>query len=145
IPIPTLNGDIWNWDNFWDLFNLNVNLQDLSELQKFNYLLSSLGGEPLQSIKKFKLTRQNYVKAIEFLTNKYGDSKGLICQLFRKMDKISFNSSSIQEQHRLLEDIEAIIGQLVQKGKNVDNQWMQQKLLSKFPDKIQRIVLHKKI
>ncbi|VDM64999.1 unnamed protein product, partial [Angiostrongylus costaricensis] len=23
IPIPTFNGDIWDWDNFWELFNLN--------------------------------------------------------------------------------------------------------------------------
>ncbi|VDM57366.1 unnamed protein product [Angiostrongylus costaricensis] len=122
IPIPTFNGDIWDWDNFWELFILNVHSQRLSELQKFNYLLSSLKGEPLQSMKKFQLTRQNYTKAIEFLTNKYGNSEELIRQLLRKMDKISLHSSPIQEQRRLLEDIEAIIGQLVQKGENVGNQ-----------------------
>ncbi|VDM62089.1 unnamed protein product [Angiostrongylus costaricensis] len=141
IPVPTFNGDIWNWDNFWELFNLNVQLQNLSELQKFNYLLSSLKGEPLQLMKKFQLTRQNYAKAIEFLTNKYGNSKKLIRQLLKKMDKIFLNSSSKQEQRRLLEDI---IGQLVQKGENVDNQSMYQKVLSKFPVGIQRKVLHKK-
>ncbi|VDM59401.1 unnamed protein product [Angiostrongylus costaricensis] len=61
------------------------------------------------------------------------------------MDKISLNSSSTQEQRMLLEDIEAIIGQLVQRGENVDNQHMYQKLLSKFPVGIQRKALHKKI
>ncbi|VDM64703.1 unnamed protein product [Angiostrongylus costaricensis] len=24
IPIPTFNGDIWEWDNFWELFNTNI-------------------------------------------------------------------------------------------------------------------------
>ncbi|VDM64928.1 unnamed protein product [Angiostrongylus costaricensis] len=144
-PIPTFNGDIWDWDNFWELFNLNVHSQNLSELQKFNYLLNSLKGETLQSMKKFQLTRQNYLKAIEFLTNKYGNPEELIRQLLRKMDKISLHSSSIHEQRRLLEDIEAIIGQLVQKGENVDNQSMYQKVLSKFPVGIQRKVIHKKI
>ncbi|VDM61847.1 unnamed protein product [Angiostrongylus costaricensis] len=61
------------------------------------------------------------------------------------MDKISLHSSSIQDQRRLLEDMEAIIGQPVQKGENVDNQCMYQKLLSKFPVRIQRKVFHKKI
>ncbi|VDM60936.1 unnamed protein product [Angiostrongylus costaricensis] len=61
------------------------------------------------------------------------------------MDKISLHSSSIQERRRLFEDIEATIGQLAQKGENVDNQAMYQKVLSKFPVGIQRKVLHKKI
>ncbi|VDM58127.1 unnamed protein product [Angiostrongylus costaricensis] len=133
IPIPTFNGNIWDWYNFWELFNLN--------LQKFNYLLSSLKGEPLQSMKKFQLTRQNRAKAIEFLTNKYSNSEELIRQLLRKMDKISLHSSSIQEQRKLLE---AIIGQLVQKGEYVDNQSTYQKVLSN-PVGIQRKVLYKKI
>ncbi|VDM55037.1 unnamed protein product, partial [Angiostrongylus costaricensis] len=145
ILIPTFNGDIWDWDNFWELFNLNVHSQNLSELQKFNYLLNSLKGEPLQSMKKFQLTRQNYLKAIEFLTNKYGNSEELIRQLLRKMNKITLHSSSIHEQRSLLEDIEAIIGQLVQKGENVDNQSTYQKVLLKFPVGTQRKVIHKKI
>uniref|UniRef100_A0A0K0DED3 LXG domain-containing protein n=1 Tax=Angiostrongylus cantonensis TaxID=6313 RepID=A0A0K0DED3_ANGCA len=36
IAIPTFNGDIWGWDNFSELFNLNVHSQNLSQLQKFN-------------------------------------------------------------------------------------------------------------
>ncbi|VDM60897.1 unnamed protein product [Angiostrongylus costaricensis] len=115
--IPTFSGDTTDSDNFWKLSNLNVHPQNLSELQKFNYLLNSLKGKPLQSMKKFQLTRQNYAKTIEFLANKYVNSEELIRQLLRKMDKISLHSSSIEEQHRLLEDIEAIIGQLVQEAK----------------------------
>ncbi|VDM63709.1 unnamed protein product [Angiostrongylus costaricensis] len=144
IPIPTFNSNIWDWENFWELFSLNIHSQNLFELQKFNCLLSFLKGEPLQSMKKFQLTRQNYAKAIEFLTNKR-NSEELIRQTFRKMDKISLHSPSIQEQRRQLEDIKAIIGQSVQKGENVDNQSTYQKVLSKFPVRIQRKVLHKKI
>ncbi|KAJ1354856.1 hypothetical protein KIN20_011924 [Parelaphostrongylus tenuis] len=47
IPIPTFNGDIWEWDNFWELYNLNVHSQNVSDLQKFNYLINSLKGESL--------------------------------------------------------------------------------------------------
>ncbi|VDM59468.1 unnamed protein product [Angiostrongylus costaricensis] len=144
-PYPNIHWLHMGLGQLLGAFNLNVHSQNLSELQKFNYLLSSLTGEPLQSKKKFQLTRQNYAKAIEFFINKYGNSEELIRQFLRKMDKLSLNSSSIQKQRRLLEDIEAIIGQLVHKGKNVDNQFMYQKVLSKFPVGIQRKVLCKKI
>ncbi|KAE9413371.1 hypothetical protein Angca_000535, partial [Angiostrongylus cantonensis] len=122
------------------LFNLNDHSQNFFELEKFNYLFRSLKREPLQSMKKLKLTRQNYAKAVEYLTNKYGNSKELIRQLLKEMHKILLHSSSIQEQRRLLEDIEAILGQLMQKGENLDKQCMYQKLLSKFPVGIQRKV-----
>ena len=45
VPIPTFNGDIWEWDNFWELFNSNVHSQDASDLQKFNYLINALRGD----------------------------------------------------------------------------------------------------
>ncbi|KAJ1354882.1 hypothetical protein KIN20_011965 [Parelaphostrongylus tenuis] len=54
IPIPTFNGDIWEWDNFWELYNVNVHSQNISDLQKFNYLINSLKGEPLQAIESSK-------------------------------------------------------------------------------------------
>ncbi|KAE9413057.1 hypothetical protein Angca_001287, partial [Angiostrongylus cantonensis] len=68
IPISTFNGDIWEDDNFWEPFNLNVYLQNFFELQKFKYQISFLKGKPLQSIKKLQLTRQNYTKSKNFLS-----------------------------------------------------------------------------
>ncbi|VDM63832.1 unnamed protein product [Angiostrongylus costaricensis] len=47
IPIPTFSGDIWDWDNFWELLNTNIHSRKVSDLQKFNYLISFLKGEPL--------------------------------------------------------------------------------------------------
>ncbi|KAE9412770.1 hypothetical protein Angca_000869, partial [Angiostrongylus cantonensis] len=67
VPIPTFSGDIWDWDNFWELFNANIHSEKVSDLQKFNYLINSLKGEPLQSIKKFQISKENYQKAIDFL------------------------------------------------------------------------------
>uniref|UniRef100_A0A0K0DMP3 Uncharacterized protein n=1 Tax=Angiostrongylus cantonensis TaxID=6313 RepID=A0A0K0DMP3_ANGCA len=62
IPIPTFSGDIWDWDYFWELFNANIHSQKVSDLQKFNYLINSLKGEPLQAIKKFQISKENYQK-----------------------------------------------------------------------------------
>ncbi|KAK6055373.1 hypothetical protein COOONC_07124 [Cooperia oncophora] len=29
LPIPTFDGDIWEWDNFWEIFDSNINSKDL--------------------------------------------------------------------------------------------------------------------
>ncbi|XGW34446.1 hypothetical protein V3C99_018380, partial [Haemonchus contortus] len=58
---------MWEWDNFWELFNTYVYSQKLSESHKFNYLLNALKGEALRSVKKFQDTSGNYEKAIDFL------------------------------------------------------------------------------
>ncbi|EYB96799.1 hypothetical protein Y032_0147g2614 [Ancylostoma ceylanicum] len=50
LPVPSFSGNIWEWDNFWELFNGNVHSQDLSSLYKFNYLLNALKG--LQILKE---------------------------------------------------------------------------------------------
>ncbi|KAE9415508.1 hypothetical protein Angca_001567, partial [Angiostrongylus cantonensis] len=71
LPIPTFSGNIWEWDNFWELFGTSIHSQKISELYKFDYLLNSLHGEALDAVKKFQLTKENYVKAVEFLAKKY--------------------------------------------------------------------------
>ncbi|XGW26354.1 hypothetical protein V3C99_007179, partial [Haemonchus contortus] len=64
LPIPKFNGNIWDWDNFWELYNANVHSQDLPELYKFNFLLDALQGEAKESIRKFQVTKENYSQAI---------------------------------------------------------------------------------
>ncbi|KAE9421178.1 hypothetical protein Angca_000854, partial [Angiostrongylus cantonensis] len=145
IPIPTFSGDIWDWDNFCELFNTNIHSQRVSDLQKFNYLINSLKGEPLQAIKKFQISKENYQKAIDFLNEKYGNSEKLVLvQLLEKLDETASRSSTLYEQRKLLEHIQTIILQLIEKGGNVNNQCMYKKVLSKFPIDTQRKVLAKK-
>ncbi|KAJ1357790.1 hypothetical protein KIN20_016022 [Parelaphostrongylus tenuis] len=70
--------------------------------------------------------------------------KELILQLLEKLDKISFRSPALHEQRTILEHVQAIMFQLIDKGENVDNQYMYRKVLSKFPSDTQRKVLAKK-
>ncbi|KAE9413946.1 hypothetical protein Angca_000007, partial [Angiostrongylus cantonensis] len=67
-------------------FDTNIHSQNLSEIQKFNYLPTSLKGELLRLIEKFQPNKQNYDKAIKFLTNKCGNSEELIRQLVKTLD-----------------------------------------------------------
>ncbi|XGW27379.1 hypothetical protein V3C99_007743 [Haemonchus contortus] len=144
LPVPTFNGNIWEWDNFWELFNSNVHSQKLSEFHKFNYLLNALKGEALESVKKFQVTSGNYEKAIDFLRKKYGCSEELVIHLMDQLDNCSLRTTHIHDQRRLFEQVQVIIAQLKQKDENVNSQWLIRRLLSKFPSHIQRQVLLKK-
>ncbi|KAK6734151.1 hypothetical protein RB195_017743 [Necator americanus] len=46
IPIPIFTGKLQEYTNFWTLFESNVDRQPLTNLQKFNYLLTALQGNP---------------------------------------------------------------------------------------------------
>uniref|UniRef100_A0A7I4YTA2 DUF1758 domain-containing protein n=1 Tax=Haemonchus contortus TaxID=6289 RepID=A0A7I4YTA2_HAECO len=144
IPIPTFAGNIWEWDSFWGIFNTNIHSQDVTEMAKFNYLLSSLRGEARDSIKKFQVTADNYRKAIQFLHNKYGNREALVNTLVEKLDTCSLHGQSIRDQRRLLEELQVIISQLEEKGEEVNNSWLIKKVLCKFPDTLKRKVITKK-
>lgn len=64
LPVPKFGGNIWEWDNFWELYNANVHSQDLPELFKFNYLLDALQGEAKDFVRKFQVTKENYSRPL---------------------------------------------------------------------------------
>ncbi|EPB73109.1 peptidase family A16 [Ancylostoma ceylanicum] len=144
LPLPKFSGNVWEWDNFWELFHSNVHSQSLSELHKFNYLLNALKGEALEAVKKFQVTRENYARALDFLKNKYGNTEELVFRLIDKLDSCSLCSPAIRDQRKLFEQIQVVVTQLEQKGENVNSQWLIRRILSKFPHGIQRRVLVKK-
>ncbi|KAE9416667.1 hypothetical protein Angca_000146, partial [Angiostrongylus cantonensis] len=104
------------------LFNININSQKVSDLQKFNYLISFLKGEPFQAIKKFRISKEN---------SSEDNSEELVLQLLEKLDETASRSSTLYEQRKLLQHIQAIMLQLIEKGENVNNQRIYKKVLSK--------------
>ncbi|KIH66331.1 Pao retrotransposon peptidase [Ancylostoma duodenale] len=144
LPIPTFRGNIWDWANFWELFNANVHSQPLPDLYKFNYLLNALEGDAYESVKKFQVIPDNYMKAIDFLRNKYENTEELVTRLIDRLENCQLRSPLLKDQRSLLEQIQVAIMQLLQQGEQVDGQWFIKQVLSKFPTTVQRKVLTKK-
>ncbi|KAL6735192.1 hypothetical protein Aduo_005656 [Ancylostoma duodenale] len=144
LPIPTFRGNIWDWANFWELFNANVHSQPLPDLYKFNYLLNALKGEAYESVKKFQVTPDNYMKAIDFLRNKYENTEELVTRLIDRLENCQLRSPLLKDQRSLLEQIQVVIMQLLRQGEQVDGQWFIKQVLSKFPTTVQRKVLTKR-
>ncbi|KAK6761277.1 hypothetical protein RB195_022365 [Necator americanus] len=144
LPVPTFSGNIWEWDNFWSLFDANIHSQPLSGLFKFNCLLNALKGDAHAVVNKFQVSLENYEKALKFLKAKYGNSEELVNRLIDRIDRMSLRSTSLRDQRTLFEELQVIVSQLRQKGEHVGSQWLQKQVLSKFPEQLQRKVLEKK-
>lgn len=144
LPIPTFNGNVWEWTNFWELFNNNIHSQPLPVMFKFNYLLSALKGEARESIGKFQVTTENYDKAIQFLCAKYGNKEFLINTLIERLDACTLRSPSVKDQRFLLEQVQVITSQLADQGEQLDSSWIIKKVLSKFPTRVMKKVIAKK-
>ncbi|VDL63615.1 unnamed protein product [Nippostrongylus brasiliensis] len=141
IPIPTFDGKISEFENFWALFNANIHSQSLTNLQKFNYLLKALRGSAREAIRRYPITEENYLPALNLLSAKFGDKGKLVRMLQYKLDAAKARGNQISHQRQLVDYLIAIVVQLQQNGVNLKGSYVTQKVLAKFRPDLQRRVL----
>nr|XP_006816981.1 PREDICTED: uncharacterized protein LOC102801200 [Saccoglossus kowalevskii] len=67
------------WTEFYDTYNAAIHSDNqLSNVQKFTYLRSFLGGEAKRLIDGLAMTDVNYDTAIELLEKRYGNKQDII-------------------------------------------------------------------
>lgn len=80
IPLPTFNGDIENWEAFYDVFRALVhNDEGLTSAQKLYYLRSCLSGPALDIVSSIPMVDGNYEVFTERLKQRY-DNRSLVIQ-----------------------------------------------------------------
>lgn len=94
LSLPIFDGNYRNWPSFYDLFkSLIHDNADLSNIEKFQYLLTSLNKEPLALVKGIPLTEANYCVAYEMLEKRYQNKRILATQYYNEI----FYATSIQK------------------------------------------------
>lgn len=74
IELPKFDGNIHEWITFHDTFNAIIHSSaDISQIQKLQYLRSSLRGDALKCIETLPISAANYPIAWEALLTKYQD------------------------------------------------------------------------
>ena len=78
ITLPTFDGDFKSWSSFIDLYNNMIHdKRDISNIEKFHYLLASLKGEPRQLLQNFTVSEINYFDAYNALLSRYNSKRKL--------------------------------------------------------------------
>ncbi|KAK5965073.1 CCHC-type domain-containing protein [Trichostrongylus colubriformis] len=144
IPIPKFNGDVWEWEPFWQSFERSVHSRNIDDVYKLNYLLDALQGAAKESVKHFHVAGSTYPLVIEHLKRKYGDKQALVDRLLSKLQSTEASSDHLKDQETLCEQLTSITSQLDLHEEHIDNTFLQKQLLGKFSVDVQRQVLRQK-
>ncbi|XP_062537957.1 uncharacterized protein LOC134206279 [Armigeres subalbatus] len=83
LKIPEFKGDFDKWMNFYDLFSTLIHQnQQLSTIQKFQYLKAVLKGDALRLVQSLAVTATNYGIAWDLLKKRFDNKNFLIKQHF---------------------------------------------------------------
>lgn len=78
LDLIKFSGDLTTWTAFINLFDVTIHQNStLSNVMKFQYLLSVLHGEPFNLVKSLSLTADNYFIAYQLLRNRYHNDRRL--------------------------------------------------------------------
>ncbi|KOC58609.1 hypothetical protein WH47_05566, partial [Habropoda laboriosa] len=77
--LPTFNGDLGQWIRFRDTFTSLVHDSDkLTDIDRFNYLNSSLTGPAARVLESFSVSATNYALAWARLRERYENPRALV-------------------------------------------------------------------
>lgn len=104
---PTFSGIMTEWQGFEDLFNsILSHVPELPDVERFEYLKTSLTGEALSLISHLSLTSPNYHSAWKILRARYGNKRDLarihIDALLSTISVKSNDASSIKTQINII-------------------------------------------
>nr|XP_029722497.1 uncharacterized protein LOC115263335 [Aedes albopictus] len=123
VKLPIFNGKLENWMNFHDLYlSLVHSSTDLSNIQKFYYLRSSLSESALQLIQTIPISAINYPVAwnllLEHFQNPARLKQNYVDAIFEFQ---SLRKESASELHSLVEKFEANVKVLKQLGERIEH------------------------
>ncbi|XP_055600480.1 uncharacterized protein LOC129749527 [Uranotaenia lowii] len=122
VKLPVFNGSLEQWLNFHDLFvSLVHSSSDLSNIQKFYYLRSSLSGDALKLIQTIAISANNYPVAWNLLVEHFQNPLRLKQTYVDSLFEFSqLKKESASDLHSLVERFEANVRILKQLGERTE-------------------------
>ena len=104
LSLPTFNGDILQWQTFWDSFESTIHLNvNLTDVQKFSYLKSQLESDAARTIDSFALTNANYARAVDLLKERYRQQHKITHATMQALLQIPASSNSLRHFYDKME------------------------------------------
>ncbi|XP_062535630.1 uncharacterized protein LOC134204845 [Armigeres subalbatus] len=122
VKLPVFNGNLEHWLNFHDLYlSLVHSSQELSSIQKFYYLRSSLSGDALKLIQPIPISATNYTVAWNLLVEHFQNTTRLKSSYVDALFEFpTVKRESANELHSLVERFEANVRILQQLGEQTE-------------------------
>ena len=135
LSLPSFSGTVTEWPTFWDSFASTIHLnENVSKVDKFKYLMSTLKGEAKDTLAGFNLTEAQYDQAIAFLKERYDDQEFIIHKHYTALSNAQRSSNSTRELRQTLNFLETHIRSLQGMGEDIENNYMVSLIKSKMPE-----------
>ena len=148
LSLPHFSGNVTKWATFWDSFESAVHSNDdLTDVDKFNYLRSLLERTAYEAISGLTLSSANYQEAIDVLHKRFGDRQLIISKHMETLLGIEAVTSeqNVKGLRRLHDDVESHIRGLKSLGVTPESYGalLSPVLLSKLPPELRLIISRK--
>lgn len=135
LNLPTFDGNVLQWTQFWDQFSSNIDQRDLREVDKLLYLKTSLKGNAKTILEGLETTNDNYKIAVTTLTDRYGKKSQIIDAHYSNLYKMA-RAENPDECRKTLDDIERHLRVLNSLGENTEHNHLRFLIMEKFPEDI---------
>ena len=111
------------WQTFYESFTTAIhNKPNISNVQKFNYLVGYLEGQAKRTVEGFTITNENYEKALDLLCERSGNTQVIITTHMNELLKIKYVKSDkdMAGLRQLYDTLEVHVRSLL--SRNVDSQ-----------------------
>ena len=78
LELPRFNGEITQWQSFWDQFSSHIDDTDLPIISKLTYLLSLLDGPAKDAVEGVPHTSASYKTVVDLLKERFGKPECII-------------------------------------------------------------------
>ena len=119
IVVKPFDGKLEEWVPFWDSFSSAVHdREDLTPVDKFNYLKGYLVGEARRAIGGFTLTESNYAEAVAVLKERFGDVKATKRALLARLMnfKVIEHGWKLEKLSEFCDEVDSTVRSLKQLG-----------------------------
>lgn len=144
IKLPEFDGNLQNWNSFYEEFLAAVDEQNIPEKRKLQYLKSSLKNEPLELVGAYPLEAKNYKIVLDLLQKNYGNKMNIKGFLHSELRNLPRASQFGPEIRKTIRKIEAILKQLESLGENIEHDQLILEIESKMPKRILTKIYKKK-
>ena len=148
LVLRPFNGDITMWTSFWESYESAVHSsRELSDIDKFNYLNSSLIGTAHEAVAGLSLTAANYQDAIAILKKRFGNvrqRKAKHMEILMNIESVT-SSRDLKGLCKLHDSVESHVRSLTAIGVNPASygSLLVLVLLNKLPPELQLIASRK--
>eukprot|EP00117_Sycon_ciliatum_P027645 scpid56885/ scgid22413/ len=136
LELPKFNGDILQWNGFWDVFQHSVDKSQISKAEKMSYLKGCLTGSARDVLEGMPLDDANYDGAVQMLKEQFGKQECVANAHYKSLMEIPPAENNTTALRKLHTQIERHLRSLEAVGEDMNQKIFLSIVMAKLPETV---------